>query len=335
MEKEPLVSVIVPAYNYANFISETLQSIQEQTYINWEAIIVDDGSTDDTRQVVKTIVETDSRIKYIYQTNKGLPAARNTGIKASLGNYIQFLDADDLLSKSKIELQVKYMIENLSSDISYTTAHYFKIPDVNMLYSDINLGMVSWIPKINGSGNSVLEKLIDFNIMPVNCALIKRELIKKVGFQNETLKSLEDWEYWLRCAFNGATFNFVEDINAYALVRIHSSSMSQNKGNMLNSELFMRTIINNLLHKAEMAIISKQLLLNLNHYKIKKVFKLLLINDGIFNKEIIKKIYLETSIFEFITTYFKAINGVRKATGRKLIDSLINCISPIKIKVNL
>ena len=304
----PLVSIIVPAYNYANFILETLQSIQEQTYVNWEAIIVDDGSTDDTRQVVKTIVETDSRIKYIYQTNKGLPAARNTGIEASLGNYIQLLDADDLLSKSKIELQVKYMLENLSSDISYTTAHYFKHPDMNMLYADINLGMVAWIPKINGSGNIVLEKLIAFNIMPVNCALIKRELIRKVGFQNEALKSLEDWEYWLRCAFGGATFNFFEDVNAYALVRIHSSSMSRKKNSMLKWEIHARTLLTTYINNSSISELLKYNLIKQNQIFIKSLKKEFISQFALLNLKVLKAVYNEYGSWGFLSIYISSIN---------------------------
>ena len=267
MQKDPFVSIIVPAYNYANFILETLQSIQEQTYVNWEAIIVDDGSTDDTRQVVKTIVETDSRIKYIYQTNKGLPAARNTGIEASLGNYIQFLDADDLLSKSKIELQVKYMLENLSSDISYTTAHYFKHPDMNMLYADINLGMVAWIPKINGSGNMVLE-----------------------------------------CAFGGATFNFFEDVNAYALVRIHSSSMSRKKNSMLKWEIHARTLLTTYINNSSISELLKYNLIKQNQIFIKSLKKEFISQFALLNLKVLKAVYNEYGSWGFLSIYISSIN---------------------------
>lgn len=312
MQQTPLVSIIIPAYNYANFISETLQSIQQQTYINWEAIVVDDGSTDETQRVVNTFVASDKRIKYIYQTNKGLPAARNTGIKASEGIYIQFLDADDLLSEMKLEVQVKYMQENPNSDISYTNAHYFKNPDKNIFYTDINLNKNAWMPKLNGSGKIILEKLIEFNIMPVNSALIKRDLFNTVGYQNEELKSHEDWEYWLRCALAGATFNFVKVENAYALIRVHYTSMSQKNANMLKSRIQLRSklkmYINNSLINPEL----KYTLYQLNYIYNKRLQKEFIAQHALLNFKELKAIYDEYGIFVFFKFYFSAINKIRK-----------------------
>src|SRR5437870_12319582 len=105
-QSQPLVSIIVPSYNYAHFIGEALQSIQSQTYSNWECIVVDDGSTDDTGALVRQLAEKDGRIKYVRQENRGLAAARNAGMANSEGVYFQFLDADDLLEPQKLERQV-------------------------------------------------------------------------------------------------------------------------------------------------------------------------------------------------------------------------------------
>lgn len=309
----PLVSIIIPAYNYANFISETLQSIQQQTYINWEAIVVDDGSTDETQRVVNTFVASDKRIKYIYQTNKGLPAARNTGIKASEGIYIQFLDADDLLSEMKLEVQVKYMQENPNSDISYTNAHYFKNPDKNIFYTDINLSKNAWMPKLNGSGKIILEKLIEFNIMPVNSALIKRDLFNTVGYQNEELKSLEDWEYWLRCAFEGATFNYISDENAYALIRVHSASMSQNKAAILKWQILFRYFIEVHINNSSIDLELKYSLYQVNYKHKKEVQRQFIFKNGLLNFQELKAIY--DGSWDFIKLYFSCINRKRKMNG--------------------
>jgi glycosyltransferase involved in cell wall biosynthesis len=106
---DTLVSIIVPCYNYGYFLPETLDSILAQSYTKWECIIVDDGSTDNTKDVATTYLITDQRFRYIYQNNRGLSAARNTGIKLSKGSYIQFLDADDLLQEKKLESQICFL----------------------------------------------------------------------------------------------------------------------------------------------------------------------------------------------------------------------------------
>ena len=113
MKKEPLVSVIIPTYNRAHLIGETLDSVLAQTYQNWECIIVDDGSSDDTDKVVSEYVKKDNRFKYYHRPEEHLPGgngARNYGFKMSQGDYIQWFDSDDLMHEEKIEIQVKLLL---------------------------------------------------------------------------------------------------------------------------------------------------------------------------------------------------------------------------------
>lgn len=106
MNSNALVSVIIPAYNAGRYIADTLKSVRNQTYRNLQIIVVDDGSNDTTRDVVISQKEQDERIEYAYQGNAGCSGAKNTGLQMAKGEYIQYLDADDLLSVDKIELQV-------------------------------------------------------------------------------------------------------------------------------------------------------------------------------------------------------------------------------------
>src|SRR3977135_80341 len=99
----PLVTVIIPSYNYGHLIGQTLESVQAQTYLNWECFVVDEGSTDHPRTVVFRYAEKDERIRYIRQNNLRAGTARNNGIRNSRGKYLQFLDADDLIERTKIE----------------------------------------------------------------------------------------------------------------------------------------------------------------------------------------------------------------------------------------
>src|SRR6266852_191572 len=119
-----LVSVIITSYNYGHFIAQALDSVLAQTYSNWECIVVDDGSTDNTREVVERYAEANPRIRYFWQENQRLAAARNTGIAKSSGEYFQFLDADDLIERRKLECQVEVLEHHQEIDIVYGDVRY-------------------------------------------------------------------------------------------------------------------------------------------------------------------------------------------------------------------
>jgi len=109
IQQDPLVSIVIPTYNYGNFVSEAVDSALAQTYNNIEVIVVDDGSTDNTKDV---LVKYNESIRYIHKENAGLPAARNTGIEQAKGEYIAFLDSDDQWLADKVELQMEIFKSN-------------------------------------------------------------------------------------------------------------------------------------------------------------------------------------------------------------------------------
>src|SRR5258705_5948810 len=122
----PLISVLAPCYNYGHFIGDALERVLAQTYENWECIVVDDGSIDNTKAVVTRYGEKDSRIKYVYQRNQGLAASRNLGIRLSRGTYLQFLDADDQIESRKLEFQLGVLEDNVDIDIVYGGVRFFE-----------------------------------------------------------------------------------------------------------------------------------------------------------------------------------------------------------------
>lgn len=123
-----LVSIITPVYNNSEFIKQTIESVQKQTYKNWEMIIVDDCSTDKTPELIKKISQKDDRIKYIkLENNSGAAIARNRALSESRGRFIAYLDADDLWEKNKIQNQIDFM---LAHDYAFVCSNYEKI-DVN------------------------------------------------------------------------------------------------------------------------------------------------------------------------------------------------------------
>jgi len=121
MIAEQKISVIVPCYNQGYFLGETVRSILSQSYTNWECIIVDDGSTDDTKKIANDFVRRDKRFTYLYKTNGGLSSARNAGIERVSGNWVQFLDADDVLEAEKFSKQLSAYNgeENVSKVVIY------------------------------------------------------------------------------------------------------------------------------------------------------------------------------------------------------------------------
>ena len=120
-----LISVIVPCYNQSHFLDETLNSILNQSYTNWECIIVNDGSPDDTENIAIKWINNDCRFQYIVKENGGLSSARNKGLEIAKGDFIQFLDSDDLLSSDKFQKSIN-TIEKVGADVVITNFVRFK-----------------------------------------------------------------------------------------------------------------------------------------------------------------------------------------------------------------
>jgi glycosyltransferase involved in cell wall biosynthesis len=252
----PLVSVIVPTYNYAHLIDQTLDSVLAQTYRNWECIIVDDGSTDHTADLVAKYAARDPRVRSIHQPNRGQSSARNTGLMAMAGSgeYVQFLDADDLIDSRKLEQQIKYMEAHPEVDIVYGRARYFE-NDVTELHHSLALDDTPWLPEISGQGKPVLSALVRQNIMVINSPLIRRRVVDAIGRFNEQMLN-EDWEYWLRCAASGQRFQFEDLPGTRAFVRVHPQSSSYDRSRMYRDCRKLRA--------SAAAIIKDQQLLELN-----------------------------------------------------------------------
>jgi glycosyltransferase involved in cell wall biosynthesis len=239
----PLVSVVVPSYNYGHLIRETLDSLAAQTYGRWECVVVDDGSKDDTRAVVEAYAAGDARVRYVWQENARQGAARNNGIRHSSGAYFQFLDSDDLLEPHKFERQVEYLESHAEVDILYSGVRYFS-PDGgdlahSRLYSVWDDGQ-PWMPEVSGRGRVLLEPLLRNNIMVVNSPLVRRRVVEGVGEFDPGLTPVEDWDYWTRCAAAGFRFQYEDAEGVRALVRAHDLSASLDGRRMMRATLQMR-----------------------------------------------------------------------------------------------
>ena len=229
-----LVSIIIPCYNYGWLLPETLDSVLAQTHQEWECIIIDDGSTDNTRAVAEQYQELDKRFFYIYQVNGGMSAARNSGLRMAKGKYIQFLDADDLVMPYKLELQSKFLVENPHVDIVYGGVRYFRHGDRGQLSHSFDMQNKPWMTPLQGQGAPILKAVIEENQMVTNAPLLTYSVIERVGMFSVKMRGMEDWEFWVRCAASNMHFHYDEDPNSWTLVRVHPTSTSQNHQKMMD-----------------------------------------------------------------------------------------------------
>jgi len=217
----------MPAFNAERFIAETIASVQRQTYSDWELIVVDDGSTDRTGDIVKNIGLADKRVKYIYQQNKKQAAARNNAFNNANGDWIAFLDADDLWHPEKLERQFK-CINETEADVFYTGGEI--INDANEF--------ISAYATVYGryTGVEMYKLLFERNPVPILSVIFKRDWIAKVGPEDEDtrLTGCEDWDHWVRLARAGAVFyGMNENLFSY---RRYENNTSSNYVNMTTAE---------------------------------------------------------------------------------------------------
>lgn len=236
----PLVSIIIPCYNYGNLLAITLHSLLNQSYSNWECIVVDDGSKDNTSAVVSEMALKDNRYRYIYQENRGQAAARNKGLLNARGKYVQFLDADDFLENYKLEKQVLFLEKNAEVDIVYGEVRYFKTEQPNEFFLDRWLGINNWMPGISGGGEELVEAFVHENIMELGCILFKKEVLQEVGQFDEEIQGVEDWDLCVRCALLGKKFNYQPFPETRVLMRLHPASFSKQSQRMRKAMLIFR-----------------------------------------------------------------------------------------------
>lgn len=180
MKKELRISVVVPCYNQAQYLSDALQSVFEQSYSNWECIVVNDGSTDNTRDIASEWCNKDSRFRYIEKENGGVADARNKGIRLAKGDWILPLDGDDIIAKDYLKLAVDIILKKPDTGIIYCKANLFGAQEG---YWDL--------PAFN-----IKELLIKNQIF--NCAFFKKEDWERIGgYDTDMVYGREDWEFWI------------------------------------------------------------------------------------------------------------------------------------------
>lgn len=255
-----LISIVMPIYNGASLISETLESIINQSYENWELIIVNDKSTDNTADIINSYMKKDNRIRLInLEENCGGPAKpRNIGIENSIGKYVSLIDADDMWHKDKLLVCTQY----LDSDIIYHKEKYF--------YKNIDDGGICAIRDVLKINNLHKDMLINGNIFSPSAIIVKKEIFLNNKF-NETIEyhGVEDFDLWLRLAkINIYKYKFIDDTLGY--YRLHDGGISKNFKKHGQKE---RRLIQD--HFSEYSLFNSPFLFLI---KYKKLFRSLLVN---------------------------------------------------------
>jgi len=238
-----LVSVIIPCYNQADYISKALESVLAQTYSNWECIVVNDGSKDQSEAIIQSFSKKDPRIQLINQKNAGVVAARNNGFKKAKGEFIQFLDGDDWLHSNKLKTQVDYLDRYTTIDIVYCNHfHYYEQKDLLEQYN---------FTKVKDLKHEVLyEWDRGFNI-PLHAPLYRKTIWhgKELPYPTDYNLRYEDWVFWALLAIKDINISSIDENLAY--YRVHGSNFTSNYENKAKNALLAANYIADLLNNDE------------------------------------------------------------------------------------
>jgi len=214
LELIPLVSVVIPCYNSARYLAETVESVMSQTYPRVEIIVVDDGSSDETPEIAKSYP-----VQYFFQKNRGISAARNTGVLKSRGKYIQFLDHDDRLLPKAFEMGVKLLEEHPECSMAVGEHRYIQADGTEIGYSHKH-----------SEGRDYYQELLQHNFIETPCSVLhRRAALELTGLFDEKVLGAEDYELYLRTARQIPLITHGEPVAEY---RLHDANTSGNAERM-------------------------------------------------------------------------------------------------------
>lgn len=276
----PIFSIVMPAYNVGDYIDESIRSVLHQEFERLEIIVVDDGSTDGTKEIVHNIIENDCRVRLIENANlKGPAGARNSGAKVALGEWLCFLDSDDVLSNNALAVRYKAVELNPQCDF-FSTDFMFWYPDSNK--NDKKKTDTSELWKIYFNQESEINRLVSIN-KPMKIFLttvlawtggvtMRRSLFNSLEGFDETLPRAEDDHLWLRVAAKVSVIVLINEVTAY--YRQRSTGITQGTGSVSPYApiMFRRLLKDELFKHKKKAIFDKMarhLYINCLHYRAK------------------------------------------------------------------
>lgn len=237
MSEIPLISIIVPCYKQAHFLPDALASVQSQTHENWECLIIDDGSPDETASVAKTWTDKDERFRYFRKENGGLSSARNFGLNHARGRFIQFLDSDDVILPNKLQSQTQQLADCPSQSLSFCDYARGGVADI---YAPL-ISSVAYLPPVLDEVTSIYELAADWETrltIPAHCFLFNRIFFDDGIRFDEALANHEDWYCWMQIFAKANSIKYCPE--KLVIYRCHPDSMCRNLLKMKNG--FLRAI---------------------------------------------------------------------------------------------
>ncbi len=308
-----MVSVIIPVYNGAAYINVAIESVLEQTFKNVEIIVVDDGSTDDTKSILAPLIKA-GQIKYFYHSNRGLSAARNTGIRAASGKYLKFLDCNDFLYPKQIQLQVGHLSGR--HNVISITDHVLLFENGEQRTSKIELGQ-----------SNQLARMIIRNFMPVHSILVERNAVVEAGGFDEEMKALEDADLWLRLLLGGLRLEKIDYVGC--CYRIHGNSLSADADKMFLMKCRISEKLNGLTSSMPKSHMDKDTMEGL----LTNNFKLI---EGCLARNLKPEQYLPSTLANTPAIYLKHKRGIRNVLlrlgGVKPYVRLKHCFNCLRVK---
>jgi glycosyltransferase involved in cell wall biosynthesis len=205
-EKNPRVSIILPTYNGAKYINRAIESVLSQTLSDWELLVINDGSTDETEEIIKEYIKKDNRIIYLKQENQGPAIARKNGIEKSKGEYIAFIDDDDVwIDKNKLNAQVDFLDENYE---------YVMVGTSGIIIDETGEKIMDYIVPV--SNESIKRSFLLKNPFIQSSVLLRKNIFNKIGeFPTPGIKFAQDYELFLTVSLFGKIENFNEKTISY------------------------------------------------------------------------------------------------------------------------
>jgi glycosyltransferase involved in cell wall biosynthesis len=248
-----MISIIIPTYNRMTYLFRAIESVLYQTYIDWELIIIDDGSTDKTKEHVLELIKINNKVRYVKTPNRGVSAARNLGINISKGKFIAFLDSDDEWLPNKMQIQMDFLQSN---------------PNLLLVH-----GEEIWIrngKRVNQKnihkkgGGDIFSQCLDLCAISPSTVLIKKELFKEVGFFREDFPVCEDYDLWLRIAAK-CEVGFTPD----PLIVKYGGHLDQLSTKFVGMDYWRIKSMVSLINSSEISLSKKELVRKKMEYKAK------------------------------------------------------------------
>ncbi len=224
----PKISVIMPCFNGERYLTQALESLRWQTYPHWECILIDDGSIDRSAEIFKTYKDQDSRFRYYFQTNQGPAAARNFGLEVAEGDFIQFLDADDVILPERFHFCLEQFDKSPKADVVYSDYVCYSAED------GFIQALPSRIPFTDTVRSFMFQMDINFVIL-IHSFLFRRKVFETKKFETNLHSHGEDTECWIRIALEGARFVYLD--NVLSVYRYSQDSLAQKGINLFSAKL--------------------------------------------------------------------------------------------------